>query len=152
METKMEEESPFMQAITVEENAKYLVPQVEQPMDNVRSPVCPEEQTLHSNNKPPSIWAATAIDQVSTMSSSNARTLNTHSDFKQVHPIETTKYCASKSPSSKSPPSKSSPKPPSKSPLESPSSCNQNEWVKVLLREKQRQRWRRSRLHSLYLC
>ena len=78
MKTEMEEEFPYVQGIKVEETAKCLMSQVEQQTENARSPVCPDKTTFPIVDET-SVQAAAStpsLDQVHTMPSSDASTLN----------------------------------------------------------------------------
>ena len=125
IKTEMEEEFPYVRGIKVEETAECFMPQVEQQTENMRSPVCPDKTTLPIIDET-SIQAAAStpsLDQVQTMPSSDASTLDAHSNLKQ----EKLSINSPSQPSFKSPPtspfnppsSSSSPSPP-KSPSKSP--------------------------------
>lgn len=132
METNMEKEFLFMQGIKVQENTEYLVLQEEQPTENMRSPVCPDKKTLPTTNET-SIWAVTStpsLDQVPIMPSFGASTLNTHSNFKQKLPTNSSSQSSFKSlPTSLS---MSPSRAPSTSPSKSPSKPSST--VKVFAR------------------
>ena len=77
----------------VKENAKCLVPRVQQPTENVRFPVCPDEKTLSIVNETSiRVVASTpSPDQVSTMPSSGPSMLNACSNPK--HEKSNSSHC-----------------------------------------------------------
>ena len=117
MKTEMEEEIPYVQGIKVEKTDECLMLQVGQQTENMRNTVCLYKTTLPIVNETSLRAAAStpSLDQVHTMSSSDASTLNACSKLKQ----EKLSMNSPSQSSFKSPPTLLF-KPPSSSPSTSP--------------------------------